>query len=110
MLDHLKRMSTTEVKSAGISDYLSLIKFSHTVFALPFAFIGFFLAVRYGGYEFSYPKLFLMLLCMVFARSAAMAFNRWADKHIDTANPRTSAVREIPKALSAPTRPWALYY
>ncbi len=75
--------------------YLSLIKFSHTVFALPFAMIGFFLAVWHEGYDFSWEKLVLVLACMVFARSAAMSFNRIADLKFDSANPRTSS-REIP--------------
>ncbi len=75
-------------------DFLSLVKFSHTIFALPFALIGFFLAVLDAG-ELRWQQLFLVVLCMVFARSAAMAFNRWQDRDIDVKNPRT-AVREIP--------------
>jgi len=74
--------------------YLSLIKFSHTIFAMPFAFIGFFLATKY--YEFEWITLIYVILCMVFARSAAMAFNRYIDRHIDLKNPRTAKVREIP--------------
>ncbi|MCP9235513.1 UbiA-like polyprenyltransferase [Lewinella sp. JB7] len=76
------------------SNFLSLVKFSHTVFALPFALLGFFLATLDRG-DFSWYKLLLVLLCMIFARSAAMAFNRWLDRRIDGRNPRT-AVREIP--------------
>jgi len=83
--------------------YLSLIKFSHTIFAMPFAFIGFFLATQTNSVK--WDTLFYVVLCMVFARSAAMAFNRYIDRDIDTANPRTSRVREIPngsiKAKSA---------
>ncbi len=75
--------------------YLSLIKFSHTIFALPFALIGFFLATLKHGYTFEWAKLVLVILCMVFARSAAMAFNRYADRKIDADNERTK-VREIP--------------
>jgi 4-hydroxybenzoate polyprenyltransferase len=75
--------------------YLSLIKFSHTVFALPFALIGFSLAIYGNHAEFSGLKFLLVILCMVFARSAAMAFNRLSDRHIDAKNPRT-AIREIP--------------
>ncbi len=75
--------------------YLSLIKFSHTVFALPFALIGFFLAVWQEGYVFNLKTFLLMLCCMAFARSAAMGFNRVADLRFDRANPRT-AQREIP--------------
>lgn len=74
--------------------YLSLIKFSHTIFAMPFAFIGFFLAIK--DYDFEWITLFYVVFCMVFARSAAMAFNRYIDRDIDTANPRTAQVREIP--------------
>jgi len=81
-----------------INNYLSLIKFSHTIFALPFAVIGFFIATRYDGYAFSWFTLVLVLLCMVFARSAAMAFNRYTDRDIDKKNKRTAA-REIPKGI-----------
>ncbi|MES3018982.1 MAG: UbiA-like polyprenyltransferase [Bacteroidota bacterium] len=75
--------------------YFSLVLFAHTVFAMPFAFIGFFLAVTTTDHEFNWIKLFLMVLCMVFARNAAMAFNRYLDREIDAANPRT-VVRDIP--------------
>lgn len=85
-----------------IANYLSLIKFGHTVFALPFAFIGFALAIFKDNYQFQPKLLVLMLLCMVFARSAAMAFNRYIDRHFDALNPRT-ANREIPAGIiSAP--------
>lgn len=83
--------------------YLSLVKFSHTIFALPFAFIGFFLAVKLHSYPFSLEKLGLILVCMVAARNAAMAFNRWADRNIDAANPRT-AIREIPAGILSANR------
>jgi len=78
-----------------IYNYLSLIKFSHTIFALPFAIIGFCLAVASESSSFSLQKLVLVILCMVFARSAAMAFNRYIDRRFDLKNPRT-AIREIP--------------
>lgn len=81
-----------------VANYLSLIKFSHTVFALPFAFIGFCLAIFKDGYSFEPKLLGLMLLCMVFARSAAMGFNRWIDRRFDSLNPRT-ANREIPAGV-----------
>ena len=68
-----------------MNKYLSLIKFSHTIFAMPFAFIGFFLAIK--DYEFEWITLVYVIFCMVFARSAAMAFNRYIDRDIDTANP-----------------------
>ena len=87
-----------------ISNYLSLVKFSHTIFALPFAVIGYFLAIHVSHAQFSIKLFALILLCMVFARSAAMAFNRFIDRFIDEQNERT-AVREIPagtvKAKSA---------
>ena len=104
-----------------IKNYLSLIKFSHTIFALPFALIGFFLGIfkvvfgdipsvgRPAGikeedsfegiFTTHYLILFLLVLgCMVTARSAAMAFNRWLDRKYDEKNPRT-AIREIPKGI-----------
>lgn len=114
-----------------VKSYLSLIKFSHTIFAMPFALIGFFIAIipvseyyfRGEEYEFfffgndgisvfpfeNYPidlrdliiRFLLIILCMIFARSAAMAFNRYLDRHIDAKNPRT-AVREIPKGIITP--------
>src|SRR5690606_7184557 len=83
------------------ADYLSLIKFSHTVFALPFALIGFTLAVTYEGMPFEWSLFIKMLLCMVFARTAAMAFNRYLDRHFDAMNPRT-AKREIPAGVIGP--------
>jgi 4-hydroxybenzoate polyprenyltransferase len=77
-----------------VAQYLSLIKFSHTIFAFPFAVIGFLLAVK--KVRFFDAGLFLcMALCMVFARSAAMAFNRYIDRKFDALNPRTKT-REIP--------------
>lgn len=106
----------------SVKNYLSLVKFTHTIFALPFALIGFFLGVRtfkeitgffsqkdqYGkiGIELGVPgsftemvtRFFLVLVCMVTARSAAMAFNRYLDKNFDAKNPRT-AIREIPAGI-----------
>lgn len=90
-------MSTVSI-GKKIQDYLSLIKFSHTVFALPFALIGFSLAVIYEQYSFEWDLFVKMLLCMVFARTAAMAFNRYLDRDIDARNPRT-AKREIPAGV-----------
>lgn len=84
-----------------ISKYFSLVKFSHTVFAMPFALIGFSLAVSVEGQEFSLRLLLLIILCMVFARNAAMGFNRLADRHFDSINPRTSN-REIPSGKVSP--------
>src|SRR5471030_2474670 len=75
--------------------YLSLVTFTHTIFAMPFAFIGFFLAVTTTSYRFDWVKLVLMILCMVFARNSAMAFNRYLDRDVDAINPRTKQ-RDIP--------------
>ncbi len=76
-----------------ISKYLSLIKFSHTIFAMPFALVGYFLGVQSHG--FSYLILIQVIVAMVLARSAAMGFNRLVDYRWDAKNPRT-ATREIP--------------
>ena len=86
------------MKSSSVSNYLSLIKFSHTVFALPFALLGFFLAVKTTEANFEWKLLGLVVLCMVFARSAAMAFNRLIDADVDKANLRT-VIREIPSGI-----------
>lgn len=104
-------------------NYLSLVKFSHTIFAMPFAFIGFCLGIRNLDISDQSPNatgilptmwnktlylfrekgwLFLLvLLCMVFARNAAMSFNRYLDRRYDALNPRT-AVREIPSGVLSP--------
>ena len=84
-----------------INNYLSLIKFSHTIFALPFALIGFFIAVKKFNLAFEWFLFVKVLLCMVFARSAAMGFNRYIDRDIDKLNPRTS-IREIPMGIISP--------
>ncbi len=102
----------------SVKNYLSLVKFSHTIFALPFAIIGFFLSIFksnfYNGQSnlnitvgWERPvdemifKFFLVLICMITARSAAMAFNRYLDRQWDAKNPRT-AIREIPKGIITP--------
>lgn len=84
-----------------LKKYLSLIKFSHTIFALPFAAVGFALAVWETGQGLPLQKLLAVALCMVFARSAAMAFNRYLDRRFDALNPRT-ATREIPAGKISP--------
>ncbi len=84
-----------------IQHYLSLVKFSHTIFAMPFALLGFFTAINTEGYSFTWRLLILVLLCMVFARNAAMGFNRYADHKFDRLNPRTAS-REIPKGIISP--------
>ena len=83
-----------------VKKLLSLVKFSHTVFAMPFAMTGMFAGFRdAGGVE--WKTFALVALCMVFARNAAMAFNRWLDRDVDALNPRT-AVREIPSGAISP--------
>lgn len=111
----------------SVKKYLSLVKFSHTIFAMPFAIIGFMLGLQVVSGPFSvvpgwgnllFPpqhpsfdqaqvpgditailiRLGLVVLCMVFARSAAMAFNRYLDRQFDAKNPRT-AIREIPAGI-----------
>jgi len=88
--------------------YLSLIKFAHTIFALPFALLGLFLGLRIMSIEQIEPdkpywqSFLLVLLCMIFARSAAMAFNRYIDRDIDAINDRTES-REIPAGIITPT-------
>jgi len=92
--------------SGKVTGYLSLVKFSHTIFALPFALIGFFLALHFNAVLFSWPLLVKVLLCMVFARSAAMSFNRYADREFDKQNERTAS-REIPAGIiKAKTALW----
>lgn len=108
-----------------VKNYLSLIKFSHTIFAMPFALIGFCLGLESGYSDFGAGiwyfegesgsgymeqklnraiwmqigfKFLLVILCMIFARSAAMAFNRYLDRSFDAKNPRT-AIREIPSGV-----------
>jgi 4-hydroxybenzoate polyprenyltransferase len=81
--------------------YLSLVTFTHTIFAMPFAFIGFFLAVTTTTHRFDLLKLVLMVLCMVFARNSAMAFNRYLDRDVDAKNPRTK-LRDIPSGRISP--------
>jgi 4-hydroxybenzoate polyprenyltransferase len=68
---------------------------------MPFAFIGFFLAVTTTNHRFEWPKLLMMVLCMVFARNSAMAFNRFLDRDIDAKNPRTLK-RDIPSGRISP--------
>lgn len=82
----------------GVRKYLSLVKFSHTVFALPFALIGFFLAVKQTTQPVNWKLFLLVLICMVSARNAAMAFNRYLDRDVDSKNPRTKN-REIPAGI-----------
>src|SRR5262249_892235 len=77
-----------------IATYFSFVRFSHSVFALPFALTGALLAWR--DHPFSWLQVAWIVVCMVSARSAAMGFNRLADARHDALNPRTS-MREIPR-------------
>ncbi|MEY4187365.1 MAG: 4-hydroxybenzoate octaprenyltransferase [Planctomycetota bacterium] len=81
-----------------IRHFLELIRFSHTVFALPFALLSAVLAWSQPDSVFRLRDLFGILLCMVAARSAAMAFNRLVDRRIDAGNPRT-ARRHLPAGI-----------
>ena len=81
--------------------YFRLVKFAHTIFAMPFALMAFTYALWSTKAEFSWILLLQVVLCMVFARNVAMGFNRWADRHIDKENPRT-ADREIPAGAISP--------
>jgi len=102
-----------------LRDYLSLIKFSHTIFAMPFAITGFFMGIFHlksirpsfflndqniiiSYFSADYMKFIWVIACMIFARSAAMAFNRYLDREFDAQNPRT-AIREIPKGIISPS-------
>ena len=87
----------------SISKYLRLVKFSHTIFAMPFALMAFTYALWSTEAEFSWWLLVQVVLCMVFARNVAMGFNRWADRDIDAENPRT-ADREIPSGAISPRK------
>jgi 4-hydroxybenzoate polyprenyltransferase len=92
-----------KIMSNSIRNFISLVKFEHTLFALPFALIGFFLASRLATNNLSVSLLIKVLACMVFARNAAMGFNRYLDRTFDAANPRTSR-REIPAGVISPGR------
>lgn len=84
--------------------YLELVKFQHTLFALPFALMGAFLGA--GGVP-SVRVLAWVAVAMIGARTAAMAFNRLADRRFDRANPRT-ATRALPAGLARPAEAWAM--
>jgi 4-hydroxybenzoate polyprenyltransferase len=87
---------------------LELTRFSHTLFALPFALTSAALAWKKSG-AFSWLQLVGILLCMIFARSAAMAFNRLADRRLDAANPRTAG-RHLPAGLLSPAAVWSFFF
>ena len=85
----------------SLRTFLELIRFSHTIFAMPYALTSAALAWRTKG-RFDWIELVGILACLVFARSAAMGFNRLADRHIDAKNPRTTG-RHLPAGLVSVT-------
>jgi 4-hydroxybenzoate polyprenyltransferase len=85
-----------------IRTYSSLVALAHTVFALPFAASAVVLALAQTHAELTVTRVVAMLVCMVCARTSAMAFNRWADRDIDVRNPRTRG-RHVPAGV---VRPW----
>ncbi len=87
-----------KANKTAMRDYMSMVKFGHTLFAMPFALTGFFLGVMNTEEPLSWKLLVLVVLCMVFARNAAMGFNRYIDRDIDSKNPRTFK-REIPAGI-----------
>jgi 4-hydroxybenzoate polyprenyltransferase len=87
---------------AKLTDYLRLVKFSHTIFAMPFALLSFTYAWLTTDHSSNiYLLLAQVVGCMVFARNVAMGFNRWADRDIDAENTRTRE-REIPAGVISP--------
>lgn len=82
----------------SVITFYNLLKFPHTLFALPFALIGFVLGLTSDGTEFTFILLLQILAAMVFARNSAMGFNRYIDRKIDAENPRTNR-REIPAGV-----------
>ncbi len=84
-----------------VAKYASLVKFSHTIFAMPFAVTAYIFALTSTDIPFDGWLLVKIILCMIFARNTAMGFNRWADRDIDAANPRTAS-REIPAGRISP--------
>jgi 4-hydroxybenzoate polyprenyltransferase len=85
---------------SSVATYFSFVRFSHSVFALPFALTGALLAWRVA--PFSWTQVLWIVVCMVGARSAAMGFNRLVDARHDALNPRT-AMRELPRGAMTPT-------
>jgi 4-hydroxybenzoate polyprenyltransferase len=88
---------------ARLRTYGSFVRFSHSVFALPFALVGGLLAMR--GRQFEAWRIVWIVLCMITARSAAMGFNRVVDARFDARNPRT-AMREIPAGRMTTLEAW----
>lgn len=80
---------------ARVRTYGSLVAFAHTVFAMPFAATAVVLSLAVPHESLTPLRIVAMVVCMVCARTSAMAFNRWADRHVDAKNPRTR-VRHLP--------------
>lgn len=91
---------------ATIKNLLGLVRFSHTLFALPFALMAAVMAWQLT--EFRWPVLVGVLLCMVTARSAAMAFNRLVDRNLDAENPRTAG-RHLPAGILSASSVWFFF-
>lgn len=87
-----------------------MIKFSHSVFALPYAVLAAFMAAASAPVPSlpSWKQLAMIVVCMIGARSAAMTFNRLVDARIDAANPRT-AMRAIPRGVISPAAAWGFF-
>lgn len=91
---------------ANVRTWGEMVKFPHSVFALPFALLATFLAARPG--RPTWPQIGLIVLCMVAARSAAMTFNRIADARLDAQNPRTAS-RPLPRGTITTSAAWAFF-
>jgi 4-hydroxybenzoate polyprenyltransferase len=97
--ERLEWVTMSVMRAQRIRQYLDLIKFSHTLFALPFALLGAALAAHgRDGWHGRVRDWVGILVCMATARSAAMAFNRLADRNYDAKNPRTAG-RHLPAGL-----------
>ncbi len=101
---------TNSVAVRTCASLLGLIRFSHTIFALPFACMAAIMAITLPRSDGSQVTIGVaqvagILLCMVFARSAAMAFNRLADQPLDAANPRTAS-RHLPRGELSRLQVW----
>src|ERR1051325_1540858 len=94
----------TAARANPILTFGRMVKFSHTIFALPFALAAAALAAR--GHGLPITRLLAIVVAMAGARTAAMGFNRIVDRHIDARNPRTAG-REIPRGIVSPRAAWA---
>ncbi len=87
--------------SSRVATFASLVKLSHTIFAAPFAVAAILLSLRRPHAELTVVRVVAIAMCLVAARTAAMAYNRLVDRDIDSKNPRT-AKREIPAGVVSP--------